>query len=211
MPGPGRILSPTVTATHLTRRRAGPPVVRRFTTNREAEAAADRIGSGIAALLGGAHGPRTCIPASLSESPCLAANARTLRIRTSLSRATESPRSRLARVVAAGPPFRDARLQHRRPRAAGRPLLCAAARPGGPGRGPISGARKALLRASRAPADGQDVRPVCPARLAQRRERGPVPLRLHQRRDRADSARGRGTGDGCDRLRDREGSQKHAV
>ena len=211
MPGPGRILSPTVTATHLRRRRAGPPVVRRFTTNREAGAAAERTGSGIAALPGGAHRPRTRVPAGLPECPCLAANARTLRIRTSLSRATDARASTLpeswrpAHLFAmrdfntAGPVRPEDTTVCRR--STGRTwersyLWCAESvtscftRPGRRGRHPSCWPCATCSTAG--------------ARAA-------VPLRLHQRRDRADSARGRGTGDGRDRLRDRPGSQAHAL
>ena len=74
----------------------------------------------------------------------------------------------------------------------GRPLLRAAPRAPGPGRAAAAGPRQALFRAARAAADGEDVGAAGAAGSAAGRG---FPLRVRQRRGRADGPRGRGAGD----------------
>ena len=86
-------------------------------------------------------------------------------------------------------PDRDdgrALLQHLRAGRSRRPLLHSAASAARPRRGAAPHPAAALLRAARAAADGEDLGPAGAARPAERGRR--APLRVRQRRDRADRA-----------------------
>ena len=90
-----------------------------------------------------------------------------------------------------------AQIQHRRSRRRSGPLLHPAAGASESRRSPGIRQGQAVLRAARAPADGQDLHPARVAGSAEQRRGGRLPLRVCEYRGRSDRARRRGTRHAC--------------